>query len=286
METRKKTGRKIVDVTVRGCSLVATVLALALMGWILWTVVREGAGALSWDLLIHRSRPYGEPGSGIANALVGTLVITLGAAALAIPLALLAGIGLAEFGGKGRFTGICRFAINLLMGVPSVIVGLFVYGVLVVPTGHFSGFAGSVALAMLMFAVAVRTTEDQIALVPTALREAGLALGASRTRVTLGLVCRDAARGMLTGILLAVARVAGETAPLLFTALYADDWPTNYFGGPTPSIPVLIANNTLDSPFEEVQRVGWSAALVIAGAILALNVAVRFFARPRREGRS
>ena len=104
--------------------------------------------------------------------------------------------------------------------------------------------------------------------------------------MTLGLVCRDAARGMLTGILLAVARVAGETAPLLFTALYADDWPTNYFGGPTPSIPVLIANNTLDSPFEEVQRVGWSAALVIAGAILALNVAVRFFARPRREGRS
>lgn len=279
METRKKTGRKIVDVAVRGCSLVATVLALALMGWILWTVVREGAGALSWDLLIHRSRPYGEPGGGIANALVGTLVITLGAAALAIPLALLAGIGLAEFGGKGRFTGICRFAINLLMGVPSVIVGLFVYGVLVVPTGHFSGFAGSVALAMLMFAVAVRTTEDQIALVPTALREAGLALGASRMRVTLGLVCRDAARGMLTGILLAVARVAGETAPLLFTALYADDWPTNYFGGPTPSIPVLIANNTLDSPFEEVQRVGWSAALVIAGAILALNVAVRFFAR-------
>ena len=155
METRKKTGRKIVDVAVRGCSLVATVLALALMGWILWTVVREGAGALSWDLLIHRSRPYGEPGGGIANALVGTLVITL-----------------------------------------------------------------------------------------------------------------------------------GETAPLLFTALYADDWPTNYFGGPTPSIPVLIANNTLDSPFEEVQRVGWSAALVIAGAILAFNVAVRFFARPRREGRS
>ena len=174
METRKKTGRKIVDVAVRGCSLVATVLALALMGWILWTVVREGAGALSWDLLIHRSRPYGEPGSGTANALGGTLVITLGAAALAIPLALLAGIGLAEFGGTGRFTGICRFAINLLMGVPSVIVGLFVYGVLVVPTGHFSGFAGSVALAMLMFAVAVRTTEDQIALVPTALREAGL----------------------------------------------------------------------------------------------------------------
>ena len=195
METRKKTGRKIVDVAVRGCSLVATVLALALMGWILWTVVREGAGALSWDLLIHRSRPYGEPGGGIANALVGTLVITLGAAALAIPLALLAGIGLAEFGGKGRFTGICRFAINLLMGVPSVIVGLFVYGVLVVPTGHFSGFAGSVALAMLMFAVAVRTTEDQIALVPTALREAGLALGASRTRVTLGLVCRARRRG-------------------------------------------------------------------------------------------
>lgn len=283
MKRRPATFRKLADGAMRGFSACATALALGLMAWILCVLVREGAGALSPAFLTHASKPYGEPGGGIANALLGTLLITGGAAALAVPPALAAGIGLAEFGADGRFAALVRFTVNALMGVPSVIVGLFVYGVLVATTGHFSGFAGSVALAILMFPVVVRTTEDQLAGVPVTLRESGLALGATRTRVTLGLVCRAAKGGLLTGVLLAVARVSGETAPLLFTALYADAWPTGYFTGPTPSAPVFITNATMDSPFEELHRMGWGAALVVAAAILALNVAVRALAQ--RKGR-
>ena len=282
MKMRSAIGRKAADRAMRGFSALATALALVLMAWIIWTIVREGAGALSFGLLAHCSKPYGEVGGGIANALLGTVLITGGAAALALPPALAAGIWLAEFGQEGRFASLVRFAVNALMGVPSVIVGLFVYGILVATTGRFSGFAGSVALAILMFPVIVRTTEDQFSGVAVALREAGLALGATRTRVTLGLVCRAAKNGLLTGVLLAVARVSGETAPLLFTALYADAWPTSYFSGPTPSAPVFITNATMDSPFEEMHRMGWGAALVVAGAILALNVVVRALAARRR----
>lgn len=267
----------------RGFAAFATFLALALMAWILWTIAREGAPALSAGLLTHVSKPYGEAAGGIANALLGTLLITGGAAALAIPPAIAAGIGLAEFGREGRFAGIARFTVNMMMGVPSVIVGLFVYGILVATSGHFSGFAGSVALAIIMFPVVVRTTEDQLTGVPDTLRESGLALGATRARVTLGIVCRAAKSGMLTGILLAVARVSGETAPLLFTALFADSCPTNYFTGPTASAPVLITNYTMDSPFEEMHRIGWGAVLVVAAAILALNVTVRALALRRRS---
>lgn len=284
MQTRMATFRKAMDALMRGFSAFATLLALALMAWILWTIVREGASALSPGFLTHVSKPYGEVGGGIANALLGTLLITGGAAALAIPPAIAAGIGLAEFGKDGRFPALVRFAVNALMGVPSVIVGLFVYGVLVATTGNFSGFAGSVALAILMFPVVVRTTEDQLAGVPDTMRESGLALGATRTRVTLGLVCRAAKGGLLTGILLAIARVSGETAPLLFTALYADAWPTGYFTGPTPSAPVFITSATMDSPFEEMHRMGWGAAFVVAAAILALNVAVRAVALRTRAG--
>lgn len=278
MPTRPATFRKAKDVAMRGFSAFATFLALALMAWILWTIVKEGASAISFELLTNASKPYGEVGGGIANALVGTFVITLGAAVLAIPPAIAAGIWLAEFGRDGRIASAARFTINVMMGVPSVIVGLFVYGILVATTGHFSGFAGSVALAILMFPVVVRTTEDQLATVADTLRESGLALGATRARVTLGIICRAAKSGMLTGILLAIARVSGETAPLLFTALFADAWPTDYFTGPTASAPVLITNYTMDSPFDEMHRIGWSAALIVAFAILALNITVRAIA--------
>lgn len=278
MQMRPTTFRKATNLVMRGFAAFATLLALALMAWILWTIVRNGAPALSAGLLTNASKPYGEAAGGIANALLGTALITGGAALLAIPPAIAAGIWLAEFGREGRFAALARFTVNMMMGVPSVIVGLFVYGILVATTGHFSGFAGSVALAILMFPVVVRTTEDQLTGVPDTLRESGLALGATRARVTLGVICRAAKGGMLTGILLAVARVSGETAPLLFTALFADDWPTNYFTGPTASAPVLITSYTMDSPFEEMHRIGWGAALVVAAAILALNVTVRTLA--------
>ena len=283
MKTRSATIRRVTDCAMRVFSAFATALALFLMAWIFFVIVREGVGALSVEFLTSPSKPYGEAHAGIANALLGTVLITAGAAALAIAPALAAGIYLAEFGGDGRFASSVRFAVNALMGVPSVIVGLFVYGILVATTGHFSGFAGSVALAILMFPVVVRTTEDQLASVPDTLRESGLALGATRACVTLSLLCRAAKNGLLTGILLAIARVSGETAPLLFTALFADAWPTNFFTGPTPSAPVFITNATMDSPFEEMHRMGWGAALVVAFAILSLNVAVRALARERKR---
>ncbi len=272
MQARTALFRKTTDFFMRGFSAFATLLALALMAWILYTIVKEGAPVLSINLLTNPSKPYGEPNNGIANALLGTLYITGGAALLAVPPAIAAGIWLAEFGKEGRFANAARFTINVMMGIPSVIVGLFVYGILVATTGTFSGFAGSVALAFLMFPVVVRTTEDQLAGVADTLRESGLALGATRARVTLGIVCRAAKSGMLTGILLAIARVSGETAPLLFTALFADTWPTDYFTGPTPSAPVFINNATLDSPFDEMHRMGWGAALVVAGVILIMNI--------------
>ena len=286
MTTRPATFRKFTDCAMRGFSAFATFLALALMAWILYTIIREGAPALSLEFLANPSKPYGEAAGGIANALLGTIVITGGAVVLAVPPAIAAGIGLAEFGRDGRFAAAARFTINVLMGVPSVIVGLFVYGVLVATTGHFSGFSGSVALAILMFPVVVRTTEDQLATVPDTLRESGLALGATRARVTLGVICRAAKSGMITGILLAVARVSGETAPLLFTALFADAWPFDYFTGPTASAPVFITNATMDSPFEEMHQMGWGAALVVAAVILAMNIAVRAIAMRRPSSRS
>lgn len=283
MKPRGMKLRRCVNAVMRVFSLASTALALGMMGWILCQIIREGVPELSWELLMNRSKPFGELHGGIANALLGTVAITAGASALAVPLAILAGIGLSEFGGRGRFTAVCRFTINLMMGVPSVIVGLFVYGIFVVTTGHFSGFAGSIALALLMFAVIVRTTEDQLSLVSMQLRESALALGITRTRATIQIVMRAARQGMITGIMLAVARVSGETAPLLFTSLFADSWPTGYFTGPTASAPVLITNYTMDSPFEQMQRIGWGAALIVAGGILALNLIVRICAERRKD---
>ncbi len=275
MTERPKFFRRFADCAMRAFSGAATILALVLMAWVIWTIVREGSGALSTEFFTNPSKPFGEPGGGIANALLGTLLITLGAAALALPPAIAAGIWLAEFGKDSRLAKACRFTVNVMMGVPSVIVGLFAYGALVATTGSFSGFAGSFALAILMFPVVARTTEDQFAGVADSLRESALALGAGCARTTLTVIWKAAKGGIVTGILFAVARVSGETAPLLFTALFADSWPTSYFSGPTPSAPVLITNYTMDSPFESMHRTGWGAALTLAAVLLVLNIAVR-----------
>ncbi|MCR5413548.1 MAG: phosphate ABC transporter permease PstA [Kiritimatiellae bacterium] len=277
MKARPKFFRKTADAAMRCFSGASTVLALTLMAWVLFTIASEGHGAISAEFFTNPSKPYGETGGGIANALLGTLLITLGATVLALPPALAAGIWLAEFGKDSRLAKAARFTVNVMMGIPSVIIGLFAYGALVATTGSFSGFAGSFALAILMFPVVARTAEDQFAGVSDSLRESALALGAGRARTTVTVIWKAARSGTLTGILLAVARVSGETAPLLFTALYADAWPTGYFSSPTPSAPVLITNCTMDSPFEAMHRTGWGAALSMAAILLAVNIAVRHF---------
>lgn len=275
--------RKVQDRLVEWLSWAALAIALGAMVWILITIVTNGLQAMSWEFLSHSSKPYGVSHAGIANALLGTLYITLVASVIAVPLALAAGIGLSEYGHKSKFASWLRFCANVLMGVPSVIVGLFIYVVLVVPMGGFSGLAGAIALSILMFPVVMRTTEDMLRMVPDTLRESGLALGLSRTRVTLSVVCRSARNGLLTGILLSVARVSGETAPLLFTVLFADSWPTKFFSGPTANLPVLITEYTNNSPFEEMHRAGWGAAFVITFLVLMINLIVRICFRERNR---
>lgn len=276
MLKRKKTLlRKLSNVTVNCFCLLSISLALWAMYRILYTVWQHGSEALTWEFLTEPSKPYGEPHAGIANALLGTLYMTLGAACMAILPAVAAGIWLAEFGKTGKMATILRFCGNILMGVPSIIIGLFVYVLIVIPAGHFSGWAGAVALSIIMFPVIMRTTEDSLNMVPHTLRESALALGMTRMRATLCIVARSAKNGLITGILLSLARVSGETAPLLFTALFADTYPKHFFEQPTASVPVLINEYTNNSPFETMHNMGWGAALVIAVAILIINILTR-----------
>lgn len=279
--------RKAVSFAVSVFSTLAVAVAVGGMAWIIWTVVVHGVPALGFGFLTQPSKPYGVPGAGIANALLGTFFITGCAALISVPLAIAAGIYLSEFGKRGKIAAALRFCANVMMGMPSVIVGLFVYTILVVPAGNFSGFAGAVALAIIMFPIIMRTTEDMLAMVPDALRESGLALGMSRARTTLCIVCRAAKNGLLTGVLLALSRVSGETAPLLFTAMFADAWitPRGFFSEPTANAPVLITEYATNSPFEEMHAAGWGAALVIMLLVLAVNIFARVAFRERARSR-
>ncbi len=277
--------RKFSDRLVGFLSIVALAIAIIGMGWILWTVLARGASVISWTFLTEVSKPHGVPDGGIGNAILGTIAITLGAGAMGIPPALLAGIFLAEFGKGTKIGDTIRFAANVMMGMPSVVVGLFIYTLLVIPMAGPSGFAGSVALAVLMFPVVLRTTEDMLRMVPDALRESALALGCSRARTVVRIICRSARGGLMTGILLAVARVSGETAPLLFTALWSDTWPKNYFSGPTANLPVLVTEYATNSPFEEQHAAGWGAALVVTLLVLLLNISTRIIFKEKHHGR-
>lgn len=275
MKPRPVIFRKSANLLLNLLALGSICIALGGMGWILYTVIKNGGPVINWEFLTSPSKPYGEPGAGVANALLGTLLMTIGATVLAVPPALAGGIYLAEFGKNSKFADMLRFCSNVLMGVPSILIGLFVYALIVIPSGNFSGMAGTVALAIIMFPVIMRTTEDMLLMVPDSLRESALALGMSRMRTTLDIVARSARNGLATGILLSLARVCGETAPLLFTALFADTWPKSFFSEPTASAPVLITEYTTNSPFESMHAMGWGAALVMAGLILIINIATR-----------
>lgn len=264
-------------------SFFSILIAVGGMGWILQTVLEQGIGVISLSFLTEPSKPYGELNAGIANALLGTVLIAGLATLIAVPPGIAAGIYLAEFGKNSRLAAALRFCANVMMGVPSIIVGLFIYVLIVIPSGHNSGFAGSVALAVIMFPVIMRTTEDMLAMVPDTLRESALALGMSRSRATLSIVARAARNGMITGVLLSLARVSGETAPLLFTAMFADSWPTSFFSRPTANMPVLINEYTMNSPFEQMNAAGWGAALIITLIILALNIGTRCLFRDTKN---
>ena len=282
MKQRSLLWRKIKNHILTFWSVLAIAFAISIMLWVIWVVIDYGKDALTPALFINCSAPYGSITYGIGNAILGTLLITIGAAIIAVPPALLAGIFLAEYKEYRKIGNAIRFASNILMGMPSILVGLFVYMLIVVPTGKFSGLAGSIALAILMFPVIVQTTENMLAMVPNTLRESALALGMTRMRATLYIVCRSAKNSLLTGILLSLSRVSGETAPLLFTAMFADSFPTNYFTQPTASLPVLLTEYATNSPFEVMHKIGWSAALVVMTMVLLVNISVRIFFREKK----
>ncbi len=275
--------RKLKNFTVIGVSAFGTVIAAVFLIWILWTILRNGAESLSVEFLTQPTKPYGVPGGGMLNAILGTALITLVATLLAVPAGMLGGVCLSEFARSSRFGNAVRFSANVMMGMPSIIVGLFIYTLIVMTTGRFSGFAGSVALAIIMFPVILRTTEDMLCMVPNALRESALAIGAPRWRITLAVVFRSAKSGLMTGVLLAVARVAGETAPLLFTALTSDAWPTGFFTQPTANLTVTMTEYATNSPFETMHIRAWGAALIITVAVLALNILCRTIFREKKS---
>jgi len=275
--------RKFRNYVIIGISALSTVIAAFFLIWILWTIFRNGMESLSLDFLTEPTKPYGVPDGGMLNAILGTAIITLVATLLAVPAGMLGGICLSEFSRSSKFGNAVRFSANVMMGMPSIIVGLFIYTLLVMTTGNFSGFAGSVALAIIMFPVILRTTEDMLCMVPNALRESALAIGAPRWRITLAVVFRSAKNGLTTGVLLAVARVAGETAPLLFTALTSDAWPTGFFTQPTANLTVTMTEYATNSPFAEMHVRAWGAAFLITAAVLTLNIFCRTILREKKS---
>jgi phosphate transport system permease protein len=284
-ETQPPRGRKVLNMVVNLLAVLSATVGIIALFWITITVLLKGWQALNLDFFTHMPTPPGVKGGGLLSAMVGTLILTLLATLVAVPLGLLGGIFLAEFGQDSKVADNSRFSANVLMGMPSIIVGVFAYAVLVVTLGNFSGYAGAFALFVIMLPVIIRTTEDMLRLVPNTLREAALALGFPRWKVTLLIVFRAARAGLVTGILLAVARVSGETAPLLFTALNS---PFQHFfswnlglNEPYPNLTVTIFDYAM-SPYPDWQAKAWGASLVITVGILLLTIVARWLIRERK----
>jgi phosphate transport system permease protein len=254
-----------------------TVAAIGILLIILVYIARQGIGHLNLSFLINDPQPVGE-GGGIRNAIVGTLVLLATSSAIGLPFGIAVGIYLSEFG-TGRFGSLVRFLADTLTGIPSIVTGVFVYTIVVVPLKHFSALAGGIALALIMVPIVARTTEEMIKLVPHSLREGALALGAPQWRVTLGVVVPAAASGIATGAMLAIARISGETAPLLFTA-FGSRFFNYYLDQPIASLTVQIYNYAI-SPYDEWHAQAWAATMVLMVMILSINVAVRFLTRKR-----
>jgi phosphate transport system permease protein len=263
----------------RRSNAVAMALALAAtlfgIGWlilILGVLLWKGLSGLTPAVFTQMTPPPGSSG-GLLNPIVGSLILTVLAVAVGTPIGVLAGTYMAEYGRYDRLTSVVRFINDILLSAPSIVVGLFIYEVMVAPMGHFSGLAGGVALAVIVIPVVVRTTEDMLTLVPNALREAATSIGLPRS-VSITRICYRAARaGMVTGVLLAVARISGETAPLLFTSLNNQFWSTN-LNAPISSLPVVIFQFAL-SPYKDWQSLAWTGALIITLAVLALSITAR-----------
>jgi phosphate transport system permease protein len=259
--------------TVTGiCALVAVSVLFFILGYLVW----QGGRALSWDFFTKLPAPVGETGGGFANAIVGSAKLLLLASLIGVPIGFIGGVYLAEFGGS-KWSFIVRYTTDLLNGVPSIVMGIFAYALIVLPMQHFSTFAGGVALGIMMIPIAVRSTEEFLRAVPSSLREAALALGATKWQAIVTVVIPAAMRGIITGIMLDIARVAGETAPLIFTAFNNRFWSPGW-NQPIASLPVMIFNYAI-APYEDWHRQAWAAGLVLLSLILVTNITARFVLR-------
>ncbi len=267
--------RRFTNALVMTLSTAATAFGLVWLVLVLWTLLYEGFSAIGPALFTQMTPPPGNSG-GLLNAIFGSVVMTVVATLIGTPTGMLAGTFLAEYSRRSRFGEVVRFINDILLSAPSIIVGLFVYEIVVVPMGHFSAWAGSVALAIIVIPVVVRTTEDMLNLVPNTLREAASALGAPKWKVIVLVSYRAAVQGMLTGVMLAVARIAGETAPLLFTALNNQFWSTD-LNAPMANLPVVIFQFAM-SPYADWQVLAWGGALLITITVLFLNIGARLLA--------
>ncbi|APX84733.1 phosphate ABC transporter, permease protein PstA [Methylorubrum extorquens] len=279
--SRVRSGRRIADRILILASTFATLLGIVVLGSILLMLIVEGVKGFTPALLTEPTPGPGSVGGGIANAILGSLVMTFIGIVIATPIGLMAGTFLAEYGRTSKIADIIRFLNDVLLSAPSILIGLFVYTLMVRPMGTYSGWAGAVALAIIATPVIVRTTEDMLRLVPSQMREAGAALGAPRSLVIRAITWRAASAGVVTGIILALARIAGETAPLLFTALNNNSWfNANLLGG-VPNLPVMIYQFAL-SPYPNWQSLAWAGALLITVTILALSVVARLVIKDQR----
>ena len=274
--------RKITDIVVRAACVLGTLIALVPLGSVMYYVTVRGLQGVNLEFFTELPKPVGETGGGMGNAVLGTLKLVGLACLFGIPPGVMAGVYLAEFG-QTRFGRAVRFSADVMSGIPSITVGIFVYSLIVVTTKHFSAVAGGLALAILMLPTITRSTEELLKLVPESLREAALGLGVPQWRTTLRVMLRTALPGIATGVMLAVARVAGETAPLLFTAFNNRFW-SEGLGEPTASLPVNIYTNAV-SPYEDWHRQAWAAALVLLMMVLILNVSARLLVRQRVRAR-
>jgi phosphate transport system permease protein len=272
----RNTRRRIISFIAVTLCAVSVVIALVPLGFILFFVVTRGAQALNWDFFTQLPKPVGEPGGGMANAIVGTIMLSGLGAILAIPIGIVSGVYMSEYAGS-RFASAVRFAADTLNGVPSIVIGVFVYGIVVLQLRQFSMLAGSVALGIMMIPIIARNTEELLRLVPQTLREGALALGATRARATFTVVLPAALPGILTGVILALARIAGETAPLLFTSFNNRFWNTNPLQ-PTASLTVQIFTYA-SSPYEDWHRQAWAGALALVSIVLICSLLARFATR-------
>jgi phosphate transport system permease protein len=262
-----------------GLAFAATAFGLSWLVVILAVLLWEGVGGLSLAVFTEMTPPPGSAG-GLLNPIMGSLIMTTIAVLIGTPLGILAGTYMAEYGRYARLTTVVRFINDILLSAPSIVIGLFVYEIMVAQMGHFSGWAGAVSLAVIVVPVVVRTTEDMLTLVPDTLREAAASIGLPRALMITKVGYRAARAGMITGVLLAIARISGETAPLLFTALNNQFWSLN-LNAPMASLPIVIFQFAL-SPYKDWQQLAWTGALIITLTVLALSIVARILAAPRK----